>query len=105
MGRIFAHRVNAVDFEIQPTFDCQDVELNLLLEDEFSYFYTPAGYRLSLEDIDRLILLLKDDPMQAASFKRDKLWAELHNTNWVHYHVIGDNYDGEFDDDHLSEES
>jgi len=100
---IYAHRINVIDFEIQPSFNCEDDDLNEILENEFSHFYTPAGYRLSLSDLDRLILLLKDDPMQAASFKRDKLWAELRNTNFVHYHIIGDDYDGQPDDDHLEE--
>jgi len=103
MGRIYAHRVNSLDFEVQPTFNIRDTDLNDMLED-LGHFYGQAGYKLSVADLDVLILRLKDtDPMQAASFKRDRRWAELHRTEWVHYHVIGDDYDGEKDDDHLKD--
>jgi len=86
------HRVNSIDFEIQPTFNVNDTEIIDLIEDEFGKWYCQAGYKLSVDDLNLLILKLKDsDPMAAASFKRDKLWAELHRTKWVLYTVIGDN--------------
>lgn len=98
--RVFAHRVNTMDFEIQPSFDILDEDLEELIETELGYHYTQAGYKLSIKDLDVLILKLKDtDPLQAASFQRDKLWAQLHRTKWVMYTIIGDSeWNGDYDE-------
>jgi len=91
MARVFAHRVNTIDFEIQPSFNILDTDLNDLLEG-LDHHYSQAGYKLSVSDIETVILKIKDsDPMQAASFKRDLRWAKLHRTKWVMYTIIGDN--------------
>ncbi len=92
---VSAHRVNAVDFEIQPSFNVElDDHVIHLLETEFDYYYSPAGYKLSITNLAFLIEKLQDDdPMVTASFKRDLLWAKMHNTNFVMYHIVGDTWE------------
>ena len=93
MSKIFAHRINTVDFDLNPTFDVEaEYELNTLLE-EIGHHYSPGGYRLSIKDFDYLIDRV-ECPLLKGNLKRDRRWAEIRGLKYVHYYVIGDDWEG-----------
>ena len=98
--RAYAHRIDQIDFNINPSFNVMDQDVVDLIEDTLGIHYSQAGYKFSVRELDELILASKDsDPMLCAVFKRDRRWAELHSTDWVSYTIVGDIYDGEPDAD------